>query len=88
MNVSITSQLEDFLQERVQAGRFNNVSEAVRAAVRLLQIQEQQYEASVAQLRAEIDKGFEGEIIPFTRELNEDVKVRGRKRHQQSNSRG
>ena len=88
MNVSITSQLENFLQERVQAGRFNNMSEAVRAAVRLLQVQEQQYEERVTLLRAEIDRGFEVETIPFTRELGEEIKARGRKRYQQANSNG
>ena len=81
MNVSITPQLENFLQERVQAGRYNNVSEAVRAAVRLLQQEEQQYEERLAELRKEIDKGFEGEPVPYTRELVEDVKARGRARY-------
>ena len=82
MNVSITPQLENFLQERVQVGRFNNVSEAVRAAVRLLQLQEQHYEERATLLRAEIDKGFEGDSMPFTRELVEDIKVRSRERYQ------
>lgn len=65
MNVSITPQLESFLQERVKAGRFNNTSEAVRAAVRLLQREEAEYEEKLAALRAEIEKGFVGEPKPL-----------------------
>ena len=80
MNVSITPQLEHFLQERVQVGRFNNVSEAVRAAVRLLQAQEQEYEERIALLRAEIAKGFDEESVAVTPQLIEDIKARGRER--------
>ena len=80
MNISITTELEQFLQERVQTGRYNNVSEAVRAAVRLLQVQEQQYETRLAELRGEIDRGFEEDAVPYTRALVEDIKARGRAR--------
>ncbi len=86
MNISITPQLEEFLQERVRAGRYNNVSEAVRAAVRLLQLQEQQYEARLAELRGEIDRGFEEDTVPYTRALLEDIKARGRERMRLSNN--
>ena len=85
MNISITPQLEDFLQERVRTGRYNNVSEAVRAAVRLLQLQEQQYEARLAALRKEIDLGFEEDTVPYTRALVADIKARGRERMRLSN---
>ena len=85
MNISITPQLEDFLQERVRTGRYNNVSEAVRAAVRLLQLQEQQYEARLAALQKEIDLGFEEDTVPYTRALVEDIKNRGRERMRLSN---
>ncbi len=77
MNVSITPQLESFLQERVKAGRFNNTSEAVRAAIRLLQKEETEYEEKLAALRAEIEKGFVGEPVPFDLE---EIKREARKR--------
>ena len=80
MNVSITPQLESFLEERVKAGRFNNTSEAVRAALRLLQKEEAEYEAKLAALRTEIGKGFVDEPVPFTPQVLEDIKERGRGR--------
>ncbi len=37
MNVSLTPKLEDFVKSKVKAGDYNNASEVVREAVRLLQ---------------------------------------------------
>jgi antitoxin ParD1/3/4 len=39
-NVSLTPALEQFARECVENGRYNNVSEVVRAALRLLQERE------------------------------------------------
>ena len=36
-NVSLTPDLEDFARDCVESGRYNNVSEVLRAALRLLQ---------------------------------------------------
>ena len=41
-NVSLTPALENFAQTCVKSGRFNNVSEVVRNALRLLQEKEEQ----------------------------------------------
>lgn len=64
MNVSVTPELEQFLQERVKAGRYGNVSEAVREAVRLLQERENRYERNKAKVRAMIEEGMEGPFTP------------------------
>lgn len=40
MNISLTSELERFVVGRVASGRYQNNSEVVRAALRLLQVQE------------------------------------------------
>lgn len=37
LNVSLTEQLRDFVEEQVQSGRFQTASEVVRSALRLLQ---------------------------------------------------
>jgi antitoxin ParD1/3/4 len=47
MNVSLTPELEKFVSNKVQAGRYNSASEVVREALRLLEDHEQ---ARVAQL--------------------------------------
>ena len=47
MNVSLTAELEEFVKNKVQTGRYNSASEVVREALRLLEEHEQ---ARVAQL--------------------------------------
>src|SRR4051794_24694558 len=41
MNVSLTPQLEAMIRQRVESGRYNNASEVVREALRLLEEHEQ-----------------------------------------------
>ncbi len=51
-NVSLTPELEAFAAQCVESGRYANVSEVARAALRLLQEAEQQRQDFVASLRA------------------------------------
>jgi antitoxin ParD1/3/4 len=58
-NVSLTPELERFARECVAEGRYNNVSEVVRAALRLLQEWEQQrtqFTAMLDEAAAEADR--------------------------------
>lgn len=41
MNVSLTPQLENLIRQKVATGRYNNASEVVREALRLLDDQDQ-----------------------------------------------
>ena len=50
-NVHLTSELEDFARDCVTSGRYNNVSEVVRSALRLLQDMEQQRRSFGAMLK-------------------------------------
>ena len=62
-NVSLTPELERFAEECVRAGRYGNVSEVARAALRLLQDAERDREEFLAMLgRVEA----EGEATGFT----------------------
>jgi antitoxin ParD1/3/4 len=56
-NVNLTDELDRFVLERVESGRYENASEVVRAALRTLEREEQQYEAKLAALRTAIDEG-------------------------------
>jgi antitoxin ParD1/3/4 len=56
-NVNLTAELDRFVLKRVKTGRYENASEVVRAALRTLEREEQQYEAKLAVLRAAIDEG-------------------------------
>lgn len=56
-NVNLTDELDRFVLARVQSGRYENASEVLRAALRTLEREEQEYEAKLAALRAAIDEG-------------------------------
>ncbi|HEY1208283.1 MAG TPA: type II toxin-antitoxin system ParD family antitoxin [Terracidiphilus sp.] len=56
-NVNLTPELDSFILERVESGRFENASEVVRSALRTLERDEQIFEAKLAALRAAIDEG-------------------------------
>ena len=56
-NVNLTNELDRFVARKVKSGRYENASEVVRAGLRTLEREEQQYEAKLAALRAAIDEG-------------------------------
>ena len=69
-NVNLTDELDTFVLAKVESGRYENASEVVRAALRTLEREDQQYEAKLATLRAAIDEGDASGIAagnPFTR---------------------
>jgi antitoxin ParD1/3/4 len=57
VNVSLTPELDAFLQSRVKSGRYQTTSEVVREALRLLERQEQEREAGLRQLKAKLKRG-------------------------------
>jgi len=81
-NVNLTEELDAFVLSKIEGGRYENASEVVRAALRALEREEQEYEAKLAALRAAIDEGdasgtFEGdpvEHIRMRRHLNAAAK--------------
>jgi antitoxin ParD1/3/4 len=58
-NVSLTPELEGFAEQCVTSGRYSNVSEVMRAALRLLQDQEAKREAFTRMLEAAEREGDE-----------------------------
>ena len=56
-NVNLTEELDRFVRAKVDSGRYENASEVVRAALRILECDEREYEAKLAALRNAIDKG-------------------------------
>lgn len=71
MNVSLNTHFEKFVEEQLDGGRYNNASEVIRAGLRLLEEQE----LRIKELRAEIEKGYEGESIPLNME---EIKYAGK----------
>lgn len=58
MNVSLTPELERFIAEQVESGRYRSASEVVRDAVRLLQAQLEERAAKLEALRAAVEVGL------------------------------
>jgi antitoxin ParD1/3/4 len=61
MNISITPELEAFVQKKVASGMYNSASELIREALRLLAerdaLQQKRMEAMDAFIQAGIDSG-------------------------------
>ncbi len=55
MNVSLTPELDAFLESRVKSGRYQTTSEVVREALRLLERHEAQQEETLRRLKAKLE---------------------------------
>jgi antitoxin ParD1/3/4 len=55
--VNLTDELDRFVLAKVKSGRYENASEVVRAALRSLERDEQQFQAKLTALRTAIDEG-------------------------------
>ena len=68
MNVSLTTELEKFVHNKVDSGYFQNASEVVRSALRLMKETDTNREHQLAWLQREVDRGWEqaksGVLIP------------------------
>ncbi|MGA3326439.1 MAG: type II toxin-antitoxin system ParD family antitoxin [Terriglobia bacterium] len=81
-NVNLTDELDRFVLAKVENGRYENASEVVRAALRTLEREEQQYEAKLAALKRAIDEGDASGIAPgnpFAR-VRQALKISRKKR--------
>ncbi|HOE43559.1 MAG TPA: type II toxin-antitoxin system ParD family antitoxin [Rhodoferax sp.] len=56
-SVALSPHFESFVKQQVSTGRFNNVSEVVRAGLRLLEDQEQLKSLKVQELRSAVEAG-------------------------------
>jgi len=67
MNVNLTPELEKLVREKVSSGLYNNQSEVVREALRLLAEQDRLREAHLVKLREALAAGLEqaerGELL-------------------------
>jgi antitoxin ParD1/3/4 len=86
MNVSLTKELENFVNELVASGMYYSASEVVRDGLRLLKEQEELKKIRLNELKAEIMLGVEdlkaGRSKSFTSEdeIFREVRKRGRKK--------
>lgn len=59
MNVSLTSELDSYVQEKVQSGMYGSASEVLRAGLRLLKEQDMIQQVRMEEVRARVRQGFE-----------------------------
>ncbi len=77
MNVSLTPALEKLVQQKVKSGLYNNASEVIREALRLMKETEEVRRARMQRLKAALAKG-EADIAAgrtTTLESDEDIEA-------------
>ncbi len=72
MNFSLTPSLEQFVRDRANSGDYNNASEVVREAIRLLKRAEERRALKMERLRAAIRDGDEALAQGDITEVNSD----------------
>ena len=69
MHVSLTPELEKFIKAKVESGLYNNSSEVLREALRLLKRRDAVESAQFERLKVDIERGLEGvgrgDVHPF-----------------------
>ncbi len=83
MNVSLTPELEKFVDGKVESGLYNNASEVIREGLRLLKEHDEirmKWRESIERgwLQAQAGQVIDGEEV--FRKADERIKQRGRKR--------
>ena len=85
MNVSLTPELEDFVNDKVKTGLYNSASEVVRESLRLLRRQDELEQLQLDELRREIQTSIKqmdaGEGIPAAT-VRERIQQRRAKRRE------
>jgi antitoxin ParD1/3/4 len=66
MNVSLTPELEQYVQEKVSSGLYYSASEVIREGLRLLREREQFQQTRLQELRPDLQAGLvSGEATPL-----------------------
>ena len=63
-NISLTAEQDAFVQEVVEAGEYQNASEAIRDALRVLQQRRREDRLKLKALRAQIKAGIDALALP------------------------
>jgi antitoxin ParD1/3/4 len=69
MNISLPDKMKDWVEDRVQSGRYANASDYMRALIR----SDQDYCARLARLQAAVTEGIESGVSSRTVEHKDDV---------------
>ena len=84
MNVSLTPELEQYVNGKVQSGLYHSASEVIREGLRLLREKEELHQSKLQELRREIQIGIDqanrGQVSALTEDTLAEIKAQGRKR--------
>ena len=86
MNISLTSELEQLVNEKVASGMYTSASEVIREGLRLLKERDELRRIQMEELRRDIMLGVEqvqqgkGKKYAGGMELADEIKRRGRER--------
>ncbi|MFI5381788.1 MAG: type II toxin-antitoxin system ParD family antitoxin [Tepidisphaerales bacterium] len=58
-NIALTPHFDQFVQSKIESGRYQSASEVVRDGLRLLEEREQMRQQSLARLRQDIEVGWQ-----------------------------
>jgi len=70
--VNLTEELDRFVRTCIETGRYKDSNHVIQTALRVLELEEQQYEVKLQALRAAIEEGeasgiFEGDPFEYVR---------------------
>jgi len=74
MSITYPPDIEATINRLVEEGRFSDSTEALRAAVHLLEERERQHENLLAKLQIGLDEADRGEVDDWTPELRERIR--------------
>jgi antitoxin ParD1/3/4 len=84
MNISLTPELEQYVNVKVRSGLYHSASEVIRAGLRLLKEKDEVHQTKLEQLRRDIQIGIDqeerGQLSTFTKETLKEIRAIGRKR--------
>lgn len=84
MEISLNSKMQQWINNKVDSGWYNNSSEIILEGLRLLMKQEEQRHAMIEDLRREVLIGINqldmGKFVEFDRSAVSDIKQEGRSR--------
>jgi antitoxin ParD1/3/4 len=84
MNVSLTPELEQYVNGKVQSGLYHSASEVIREGLRLLREKDEVHRKKLQALRRDIQVGIDqaerGQHSPFSEQTLEEIRSEGRKR--------
>lgn len=73
MNVSLTPQLEQLIQRKVESGSYNNASDVVREALRLLDARDQELSWPRQKMADAAEQVRRGEVVEVTDTFWDDL---------------